>query len=380
MTASVKENPHKSDSLEQPKIYLPGLNGLRALAALTVLISHIFQDTFGNWNLKYLRLPFFTDGVTLFFVISGFLITYLLLREIKEAETINIAKFYFRRILRIWPIYYLQIILITGVLFLFNKESEILNDSLPYYLFFTANIAFVLSKGIPLLVHYWSIGVEEQFYLFWPWLLRVCKNRIITVTMFVLCLWMGLKIGSFLFFTNKSLIYIFFSVTRFHCMMIGAIGAIGYFNKSDYFLSIFTNKWSQTGSWFVFLFSGFIFPFIPAVVTAEVIALLSLFLIMSQIEGKPKFINLENRYFDFIGKISYGIYVIHPLVIFLLSTLWRQFDVVLNEVLQYLIIYFTVPCVTIFTAWALYELYEKPFLNLKNKWAIVKSSNTMNLN
>ncbi|MBP6663030.1 MAG: acyltransferase, partial [Paludibacter sp.] len=88
------------------RIYLPGLNGLRALAAITVLISHIFQDTFGNWGLEYLNLPLFTDGVTLFFVISGFLITYLLLQELGKTKTIDIPKFYIRRILRIWPIYY----------------------------------------------------------------------------------------------------------------------------------------------------------------------------------------------------------------------------------------------------------------------------------
>jgi len=75
-------------------IYLPGLNGLRAIAAISVLISHIFFETFGNWGIKGLNLPIFTDGVTLFFVISGFLITYLLLYEIKSTN-VDFSKFGF---------------------------------------------------------------------------------------------------------------------------------------------------------------------------------------------------------------------------------------------------------------------------------------------
>ena len=90
-------------------IYLTGLNGLRALAAISVLLSHVFQDTFGNWGLPAIKLPLFSDGVTLFFVISGFLITYLLMKEVEKSDTVNIPKFYVRRILRIWPLHYIYI-------------------------------------------------------------------------------------------------------------------------------------------------------------------------------------------------------------------------------------------------------------------------------
>lgn len=363
--------------VNQSRIYLPGLNGLRALAALTVLISHIFQDTFGNWGLPTVKLPLFTDGVTLFFVISGFLITYLLLQELGKTHTVDISKFYLRRILRIWPIYYLYILIVIILLLCTGEEAEILNKTLFYYLFFAANVPLVLTTGINLIVHYWSIGVEEQFYLFWPWLIKLSRNKIITITISVLLLWIFLKFGSYVLFTNKSLLYKFFNVTRFHCMMIGAIGAICFFNKNQIFLRIFTNKWSQITSWLIFIFSGFIFKYVPALITAEFIAILSLFLIMSQIEGKPRFINLENKYFDFIGKISYGIYVIHPLLIFILSTFWIQLSIQFPVLLQYIIIYATVLSVTIFIAWLSYRYYENPFLKLKNKFAIIKSQNSL---
>ncbi|MGB4414040.1 MAG: acyltransferase [Paludibacter sp.] len=362
---------------DQPRIYLPGLNGLRTLAAITVLISHIFQGTFGNWGLASIKLPLFTDGVTLFFVISGFLITYLLLQEHGKTQTVDIPKFYLRRILRIWPIYYLYILVVIAVLLYEGKEAEILNSTLFYYIFFAANIPFISAAGIGLIVHYWSIGVEEQFYLFWPCLLKLSKNKIVIVTIGVLLLWLFLKFGSYVLFTNKSLVYKFFNVTRFHCMMIGAIGAIAYFNKNQLFLKIFTNRWAQIISWSIFILSGFIFYFVPAFILAEFIAVLSLFLIMSQIEGKPKFINLENKYFDFVGKISYGIYIIHPLLIFILSSIWIQLPIQLPVFMQYIIIYFTVPSVTIFIAWLSYKYYEKPFLKLKNKFAVVKSQNSL---
>ncbi len=102
---------------ENTAIYFPGLNGLRALAALSVLWGHTFQDTFGIWREKSGNIiqtnthGLFADGVTLFFVISGFLITFLLLKELEKSGTINVPKFYMRRILRIWPIYYGYIII-----------------------------------------------------------------------------------------------------------------------------------------------------------------------------------------------------------------------------------------------------------------------------
>ena len=162
-------------------------------------------------------------------------------------------------------------------------------------------------------------------------------------------------------------------------MMIGAIGAIGFHKKNNPFLCTFTNMWTQILSWLIFVLSGFFSEFIPALIRTEFIAILSLFLIMSQIEGKPKFINLENKYFDFIGKISYGIYVIHPLIIFLLSAIWLKLHFQIPEIAQYIIIYFSVPCVTILVAWISYEKFEKPFLKLKNRFTIIKSSNSMNL-
>src|SRR5690349_8717514 len=120
--------------MEKKGIHLKGLNGIRAIAALSVVISHtlLALEYFGikkvneGWN-------FASYGVTMFFTLSGFLITYLLVKEKRIFATINIKEFYIRRVLRIWPLYYFYIILVIFVLLI--KFPESLSESIYYYLF-----------------------------------------------------------------------------------------------------------------------------------------------------------------------------------------------------------------------------------------------------
>src|SRR5688572_17546909 len=97
---------------ESNRIHLPGLNGIRAIAALAVIFSHIGLSLhqFGLKSLPDIDLAGY--GVTIFFALSGFLITYHLLIEKQRFERVNIRQFYIRRILRIWPLYYLYIALV----------------------------------------------------------------------------------------------------------------------------------------------------------------------------------------------------------------------------------------------------------------------------
>ena len=162
-------------------IHLNGLNGIRAIAALAVVVSHITLSldkiglnpnifgTFPDGSPRGLDLAGF--GVSMFFTLSGFLITYLLHTEKKKTNNISIKKFYWRRLLRIWPLYYMYIIICIAVLS-FNGQSTFIG-SLYYYIFQMANVPFILGTGgVGLLIHYWSLGVEEQFYIFWPWLVK----------------------------------------------------------------------------------------------------------------------------------------------------------------------------------------------------------------
>ncbi len=171
-------------------VFFPNLNGLRFVAASLVMIGHT-QDWKSFYGLNSVAsVPFFSKigslGVTLFFVLSGFLITYLLLAEKSTYGTINIKKFYLRRVLRIWPLYYL--ILIIG-LFILSKVAFFVLPGAPkslqehYHLqillfLILPNISQVAFTFVPYVAQTWSIGVEEQFYFIWPIILKHFKNHL----------------------------------------------------------------------------------------------------------------------------------------------------------------------------------------------------------
>ena len=355
-------------------VHLSGLNGLRAIAALSVLFAHVMMEGISDFRLPIkVELPMAGFGVTLFFVISGFLITYLLLLE-KEKSKVNIKNFYVRRILRIWPIYYLYIgsCLILG--FFNNGMHEVFTSTITLYMFFAANVPFILTTGILILVHYWSIGVEEQFYLFWPWVVKFSSNKLLFISIGIFILLFGLQSIMWFLHGHNDIIYRILMVTRFHCMMIGAIGAILYKNQNLLFLQVVQQKWLQILSWGIFILMGIGVLNFPAPMATEIIAFISLFIIMGQVTIKSRMINLERNIPDFLGKISYGIYVIHPMVIFSLSMLFKQIEI--NLYLKYALVYISVFTITIVLAYLSYEFYEKPFLSLKSRFSTVLSYNS----
>lgn len=305
-------------------IHLTGLNGLRAIAALTVMWGHVFLGPFGYWGLEGDHHSIFPlDGVTLFFVISGFLITYLLLNEQSHTGTVSIKKFYIRRILRIWPLYFVYL----TVALLITHEP--VGKSLWFYLFFGANIPFVVGTALWPVVHYWSLGVEEQFYLLWPWIVKKIHldkegryKKLALLTASIMVAWIACKL---ICWTpgDKSVLYRFFSVTRFDCLMLGALGALLYHRRSGWFLRFAQNRWVAAMAVLLLVFSQWQ-RLVPAVLQPQAVALVSLVAIVGQLSERKPLINLENRIMDEIGKISYGIYVIHPLLIYLLSLLWRR--------------------------------------------------------
>jgi len=366
----------ENTKMKESAIYLSGLNGLRAIAALAVVFAHVSQKGIADFGLPFLfDLPMAGFGVTLFFVISGFLITYLLLKEYVKTNTIEIKKFYARRVLRIWPIYYLFILICLLILFFLHKKDEILVSSLWYYIFFAANIPFIFQSGILILVHYWSIGVEEQFYLLWPWIVRFSKNKLLKITIVIFLILFITKLLLWFYLGPDSYPYRFIMVTRFHCMMIGAIGATLFFYQRSRIIHFFSAKYVQLFSWVLFFLMGLGIIHFPAVLGQEIIAFASLSMIMGQVTVKNRLFNLENKLFDFIGKISYGIYVIHPIIVLVLSELFRNVNVLIE--IKYIIVYFSVIGFTLFFAWLSYTYFEMPFLKLKRKFAVIQSSNTM---
>lgn len=312
-------------------------------------------------------------GVSIFFSLSGFLITYLLLAEKKETGIVNIRHFYVRRMLRIWPLYYLYLVLCILTFFIFGFSFEI--QPVFYYLFLLANIPFIAGNALRFLNHYWSLGVEEQFYSFWPWIIKTKKNVLkwtVMICIGLIVLKVALRISDILFNNSESgWLYMTLHVTRFHCMLIGAIGAILYFRQNELFLKITNNLFTQVLSWLVVFLTAVNKFHIFSVLDNELVALITVFLIMGQIQRKHKIVNLDLFITDSIGKIAYGIYVIHPLVIFYLSKIISFEEA--TSVLNYLVVYACVFTTTILFAYLSYNFFEKRFLRLKEKYSTISS-------
>lgn len=360
-------------------IFFPGLNGLRALAAISVVIFHLTRD-FGEFGLDPYILGRLADGspkgfamagfgVTIFFSLSGFLITYLLLSE-KQKQEIGIKKFYVRRILRIWPLYYLYLLAVLAVIFYYHMPFD--GSMLLTYTFFAANVPHILNTPLPFLRHYWSLGVEEQYYLFWPWVVKKVKKRLeFFVTGFII-VFVILKCA-FHFLYPGSLIEACFDVIRFDCMLIGSLGAILYYNKHELFLGIFTSRITQSIAWLVVVLLVLNIFHIASIIDHEIVSVVTVALIVGQITVKNRLVNLDIKPCDFLGKISYGIYVIHPLIIFFSAKLLKQVE--MPAVLKYGFVYCFVITATIFVSWLSYTYFEKWFLTLKSKYTVVESAN-----
>ena len=152
--------------------HMPQLDGLRACAVMAVMAYHFLPA----WNLNLGAIL----GVKLFFVLSGFLITGILLRSREAAENAGqsagttLRQFYIRRILRIFPLYYFVI----GIALVLNLEP--VREILPWLLTYTLNI-HMANQGwfVDKFAHFWSLAIEEQFYLVWPWLILFAPKKLL---------------------------------------------------------------------------------------------------------------------------------------------------------------------------------------------------------
>lgn len=352
------------------KTYFKGINGLRALAAISVVVFHL-NMSFGAFHLPLERTVDLAGfGVTIFFAISGFLITYLLLKE-EERQPVDIKKFYIRRALRIWPLYFLVLGLSLLTAYAYHIGS--LPGNLLYYIFFAANIPFILNTTLPFLGHYWSLGVEEQFYIFWPWLIRKRKKVLRSVLIFTAA-YFGLRlIARFIdYYYQCPLPYIIVHVTRFDCMSIGAAGAILLHRNNRLFLRVAMHPLTQLLCWLVIILLMFNKYHIASVIDNEIMSAVTVCLIINLSLNPKTLISLDYPLFDFLGKISYGIYIFHQLVIFYFAMLLNRFD--LPQGTKYLLSYTGVIGITIGLAFLSYEFFEKRFLVFKQKFEVVKSA------
>lgn len=354
--------------------HLKNLTTFRAIAAFVVIISHIERFKYRNQVANWYDFPFLKNtgghiAVVLFFALSGFLITYLLLKERDQTKTVHVKYFYIRRILRVWPLYFL---ILFATYFLL--DFPITTTTLVMTMSFIPNIADGMMMRFEPCPPLWSIGVEEQFYLTWPWLIKYIKYAIWIVFMvFIVITALPFIVLPQLIKNEASAETLemwtrLFENLKFNCMAAGAIFAVLLHQQSK--IITFLNRFRVLAIGLVLLpffcwFYGMTFTYCTDEIYAVFFSI-SIVIACSSIHIP----NLDILPLKFLGNISYGLYLFHWIV---LEFIFKWNFIPTNSMLIYNVcLYGTTIGVTILFAWISYRYFERPFLNFKNKYIQLK--------
>ena len=298
-------------------------------------------------------------GVHIFFVLSGFLITYLLLIEESKNGKVNVYYFYMRRVLRIWPLYYLIIVL--GIYILPQiLNTFIFEGNQVFHLFFLNNFDVVNSPvGIA-----WSVAIEEQFYLVWPlifYLFRQYSLLVMSISLFLFSLIFSLNVSSF-----EILYYHTFSNIKF--LMAGCIGAQLYFSKNKILLWAVSRRFLS-----LTMLLGLTFLlFILSSILENYAAILNLLLIFLYVLIIISLVVSSDNSYSFIskfGKYTYGMYLYHPTIILIFKIMFDKLNFDYNkDLFLYILMLLLCFIVTIMISIISFNIIEAPFLKMKKKF------------
>jgi peptidoglycan/LPS O-acetylase OafA/YrhL len=381
------------------KVYFPNLNGLRFLACMVVIVTHteMIKMVYGlphHYTEHLKRLGHL--AVISFFVLSGYLITYLLMAERKKTGDISIKNFYIRRVLRIWPLYFFTVL--VGILLLPQMDFFTLPGQMPLnlsehwgmillFLAILPNVAVKIynPSPVPFLGPTWSIGVEEQFYLMWPVLVKLSKNILVALLGVIIGYNMILFGAKALFgsiFATSGSIGIFIQVWENFCistMAIGGILAWIKFNNKKAFLNFLYNPLVDAGTYILFIILvvlGVRFP----IFHHEIYAFLFAVMILNLSSNPRSIVDFENRFFNYLGKISYGIYMFHILSIYMV---FRLVDIWLEPLQQLMpnpehvglvvsvLVVLGSTAFVVLISTLTYNYLEEPLLRMKSKFSSI---------
>lgn len=358
--------------------HLVPLDGVRGLAILAVMCSHLFAVNFAGSSLgiRLLGQVFYYGwmGVDLFFVLSGFLITGILLDSREDPGYFR--KFYMRRVLRIFPLYY-------GVLFLLLALTPALGIQwhgifIPLLLYLQNfqnynQYTFVLAPGVTL-NHLWSLAIEEQFYLLWPLLVFAARTRL-RVMRLALVLSVAALLFRFalMFFWTNAYATHHNMFARADALLLGGVLAMMYRGPT----------WPRAlsaGPWIFVACAGLVIAslLLPAwpvfaslywifCVRFSVVAFASCGLLLWSLRPGLVLRVFSLRTLRWFGKYSYGLYVLHLIFLPFLSRVSRDalFSVFHSKAIAVAGTALFVLALSSLAAWLSFQLYEKHFLRLK---------------
>ena len=362
------------------KPFFPNLDGLRCLAFFAVYLTHCFSaNTFYVQQSKEYQwaVSFFSNGelgVSFFFVLSGFLITYLLLGEESIKHKINLFYFYVRRILRIWPLFF-ACVFFGFVVYPFL--TKVYSHNLPteqgsffYYLTFTNNF-YIIQNGWPVappLGVLWSISVEEQFYLFWPLILIAVRTHRIHLMGSVIILSLIFRC----FYSSNELVLYLHTLSVISDMAVGGLLAVISFSTFSFregirnltspqivliyligiLMIIFRDSWNSV--------------FMLRPLERIFFAVFFAFIIAEQNYAEKSFLKMKSvKWLSKWGRYTYGLYCLHILAIIFVDNIFSFFNI--ND--WGFSILLIKPLLSLWVAMLAsrmsYQYYEKHFLRMK---------------
>ena len=346
--------------------YFKELDGIRAIAALMIMFCHFFQ-ILNNKTAGFLFVNKLANlggtGVSLFFVLSGFLITRLLLKS--KFDKNYFLNFYARRALRIFPLYYLFLTIYYFIYpYFFNEKITSFKDQI-FYWTYMQNFAMTFHWGGGWFgpVHFWSLAVEEHFYFIWPLVVLFTKiNRLRNVIYIIL----GIAIVSRAIFLFNDIEVFYFTFTRFDELALGGLLAVlEYRNllskiQPILFLKLFLLTIIPTIILWT-LYSGLENKWVQ-LIKFNLMSLSYFFVIgyVMVLKENNKFKEiLKSQILMYSGKISYGLYVFHPLC-FLTYNRFFNFGLVIDMILSFAFTYII--------AYISFNYFESYFLGLKKSF------------
>jgi peptidoglycan/LPS O-acetylase OafA/YrhL len=362
---------HPEPALNPKRSYFENLDATRFLGFFHVFLAHCFFTT--NAKLAASKgFAFFTVsikagflGLDYFFVLSAFLLTWLALEEWKVEGRFRPGLFMIRRGIRLWPLYFILLALIYGFAALLGDRLG-LRDLPPiaWYLGFVSNY-YIIEHGqqfLFVLVFFWSISVEEQFYAFWALVLRFLKRHLVAVCLGM----MAVSIGFRAWMLDREPVLAFHTLSVLGNFGTGALAAVLAFRASK-FRNLFVHmKRSYSLLVYLLLLLLLIYYFDwfdtgwPVVIEKQVFALFFAWFILEQSFAQRPLIRMGSfPQLSYLGQLSLGLYCYHGLVLTLLVPLMKRWGMaetpfqvyVLNPVLIFLL--------TLLLAVGSYEWFEK---------------------
>ena len=342
----------KKSNVKTTSIRYPSMDGLRGISIILVVLFH-----FNVWNYGAL-------GVNIFFVISGFLITIINLKEYHETGSISLKKFYQRRVLRILPLLYLYLIVVVILNFIYHLDISKINilGAMAFLLDFSyfRSHYFTWFTG-----HLWSLAVEEQFYLFIPLIFKFnYKLFVSTIFFIIIILPIICLLQNYFQAINYGIPYYFTHfLIKFQSIAVGCLIAILTFNG---YLNYKFSFWGNSIINFIAIFIIFYINYDPfftidAVFKNLLVDILIAYILVTNISTNNSILYkiLNTSILSFIGVISYSIYMWNPI--------FTSGEKKLPLIFNYAPI--SIPLLLIIST-ASYFLYEKKFLKLKSKYKL----------